>query len=351
VRTGGQQRIDRLKDQGVLVAQSALAVALAWILAREAIGHPKPFIAPVSAVLAVGVTLGQRSRRTVEMIIGVALGVTIADLLIAAIGTGTWQLALVVALAMTAAILVGGGGMLMTQAAVSALLVAAVPPHPEGLDLSRAVDALVGGGAAIIAGLVVPAQPLVRARRAAAQIIPALAATIEDIAGALETRDKARADAALLRARDLDGLAIALREQVQAGYETLRLSPSRRGALEELDQYEDAAAHLDLAVRNVRVLARGVGRALDLDDAVPPALAESLYDLAEAVRGLGDVLKDGRGAERVREAATRAAGRATLVLEETGNLSVSVLLRGLGMERDDGQAAVRQAADAQRAEA
>jgi uncharacterized membrane protein YgaE (UPF0421/DUF939 family) len=356
----GRQRATRLRDQAVLVAQSALAVVLAWTFAREVVGHSQPFIAAISAVLAVGVTLGQRSRRTVELVIGVALGVAIADLLIAAMGTGTWQLALIVALAMFAAILVGGGGMLMTQAAVSAVLVAVVPPHPEGLDLTRAIDALVGGVAAIVAGFVVPAQPLVRVRRAAARVIPELAGTIDDIAAAVRSRDPARADAVLERARAIDELTADFRQEVQTGHDTRRLSPPRPGMRSELDAYEDAAAQLDLAVRNVRVLARGLTRAIDLKDPVPESLARALDDLAEAVRGLGRVLEDGSGEEQARAAAIRAAGRATLVLEETGNLSVSVLvgqirstavdlLRGLGFDKDEGQAAVRAAADELRA--
>ena len=46
-----------------------------------------------------------------------------ADLLVIAIGTGAWQLAVVVGLAMVAAVLVGGGVLLVNQAAVSAVLV------------------------------------------------------------------------------------------------------------------------------------------------------------------------------------------------------------------------------------
>jgi uncharacterized membrane protein YgaE (UPF0421/DUF939 family) len=313
-------------------------------------------------VIAIGTTLGQRGRRTYELVAGVTLGVAVADLLIAGIGTGTWQLALAIVLAMLAAILVGGGGLLTTQAAVSAVLVATLQPPTHGVDFTRAVDALVGGLAAILVTGLLPAQPLVRARRAAARAVPELAATVEDIAAALRARDRDLAEAALTRARDLDVLTSAVREQIQSGREMVRLSPSpRRASRGRLDVYDEAAAQLDLAVRNVRVLARGAVRALHLDDYVPPALAEALGDLADAVRALGDVLDSGEGEERARDAAVRAAGRATLVLEETGNLSVSVLvgqirstavdlLRGAGLDKDEGRAAVRDAADRMRAE-
>ena len=64
------------------------------------------------------------------------------------------------------------------------------------------------------------------------------------------------------------------------------------------------------------------------------------------------MLDDPARGEAVREPALRAAGMATLVLERTGNLSVSVivgqirstavdLLRGSGLSYDEAAAAVR----------
>jgi hypothetical protein len=74
------------------------------------------------------------------------------------------------------------------------------------------------------------------------------------------------------------------------------------------------------------VLARGVVRAIMLDDNVPDEVADALGDLAGAVRALGPGLERDRGLEEVRSRALRAAGTATAVLERTGNLSVSVLV-------------------------
>ena len=51
------------------------------------------------------------------------------------------------------------------------------------------------------------------------------------------------------------------REAVQAGQEIVRLSPPRRRAREEVEIYATAARRVDLAVRNLRVLARGALRA------------------------------------------------------------------------------------------
>jgi hypothetical protein len=136
------------------------------------------------------------------------------------------------------------------------------------------------------------------------------------------------------------------------GRETARLAPPRRRSLRTVDVYTDAAAQIDLAVRNVRVLARGARRAIELDENVPPEVSGALRALAEAVRALGAAIDDPGSADAVRAPALRAAGEATLVLERTGNLSVSVivgqvrstavdLLRGSGMSYEDAATAVR----------
>jgi hypothetical protein len=90
--------------------------------------------------------------------------------------------------------------------------------------------------------------------------------------------------------------------------------------------FAEAAAQIDLAVRNVRVLARGAIRALTLGENVPPEVADALEDLADAVVALAATLDDRTGLDAVREPALRAAATATLVLERTGNLSVSVIV-------------------------
>ncbi len=221
------------------------------------------------------------------------------------------------------------------------------------MSFARAVDALLGGGIAIaVSALVLPANPLRMVREAAAPVLAELAGVLDDIAGALERRDPAAVQAALERGRGIDELARDLDEALTVGRETARLAPPRRRTLGTVDVYAEAAAQIDLAVRNVRVLARGARRAIDLDENVPPEVAIALRSLAEAVRGLDSAIDDPGRADAVRVPAVRAAGQATLVLERTGNLSVSVivgqvrstavdLLRGSGMTYEEAAEAVR----------
>ena len=356
-RVSMRTRLERLRVAWRSIVQAAVAAALAWLIATELLGHEQPFFAPVAAIITLGLTVSQRGRRAAEVALGVALGIAVADLLVLGIGTGAAQLAIVVLLATATAIFLGSSQMLATQAAVSAALVATLQPPSDGITFTRFVDALVGGGIALIVnGLLLPAHPIATVRRAAAPVLDELAGTLEDVAEAIERRDRELAGAALARARGIDDLEALFAEAVDVGRETTRYAPPRRRSRGRVETYAEAAAQIDLAIRNVRVLARGTIRALQLDDNVPPEIAVALRDLAAAVRGLDAALEDDASAELVRGPALRAAAGASAVLERTGNLSVSVivgqirstatdLLTSIGEPSADAVAAVREAAD------
>jgi Fusaric acid resistance protein-like len=298
-----RSRLRDLRAASLPIAQATLAAGAAWLVARHALGHPHPYFAPIAAVISVGASHLARGRRTIELVVGVALGIAIGDLLIAGIGVGVLQLMLVVALAMSAAVLLGGGPLLVTQAAFSAVLVATVQPPTHGIYWGRFTDALVGGALGLLVTALVPVDPVALARRAVAPLLEELAATVEDVGAALAARDHAAAVRSLQRARRIDERSGAFHVAVLAGGETARLAPQRWRARDELAAYADADTALELAGRNVRVLARGTLRAIELDEQIPPELVDALRDLAAAMRGLGMAPREARDA--VRAAAER----------------------------------------------
>jgi uncharacterized membrane protein YgaE (UPF0421/DUF939 family) len=354
-RVSMRTRLERLRLSWRSLLQASVSAAAAWLIATDVLGHPRPFFAPVSAIITLGLTVGQRGRRAVELALGVAVGIAVADLLVMQIGTGAAQLALVVLLATSAAIFLGSGQMMASQAAVSAALVATLQPPTDGFVFTRFFDALIGGGVALaVNALLLPGHPVETVRRAVRPLLEELAETLEDIAAAIDRRDSDHARKALERARGIDELEAVLDEAIELGRETTRYALPRRRSRGVVDNYGDAAARIDLAVRNVRVLARGTIRALSLDDNVPPDIATSLRDLAEATRALRAAIDDPERAAGVREPAIRAAAGASLVLERTGNLSVSVivgqvrstavdLLTAIGLSYDEATADVRAA--------
>ena len=362
-RTGVRSRVEMLRVVFPAIAQTALAAALAWLAATELIGHEAPFLAPVAAIITLGTTYGQRARRAVEIAVGVALGVLVAELVVLSLGTGPAQIALVVALAMTAAVVLGGGRMVVSQAGVAACLIATVGA-PDSITLDRPIDSLCGGAAGLFVGLVLfPIDPLRLARRWRDPLLDELRAVLDDIREAIAAGDHDAAADALGRARGLDALSQRHIEATTVGGEIARGSPLRRRALPALAREAQGAAGIDLAVRNVRVLARGAVRAVDLEAHVPREMLLALEELADAVARLPAALDDPRRhGEAARDAALRAAGHASVVLEQTSNLAASVivgqvrsmasdLVGVLGLPADEAREAVRRAAAAAAREA
>ena len=334
-RTSVRERLRRLWTLSPALAQTAVAAGVAWAIATELAGHRRPFMAPVAAIIALGITYGQRTRRAVEVGLGVAVGVLAADLIARGLGTGPLQIILVSGLAMAAAVVLGGQSLVVNQAATSAVFITTVTVA-NGAPFQRFFDALIGSAVALAINLVLfPLEPVRLAQRAARPLLEELAAVLDDIAAALTAGDHDAAVDALVRARDLDGPMSRFAGAAAIGQEVALYSPLRRRRRPILARYADAASHIDLAVRNVRVLARGAVRAVDLEAHVPEDTVDALRDLAEAVRALAPALDDPQRTSQARELALTAAGRATLGLERTGNLSASVLvgpgpLDGLG---------------------
>jgi uncharacterized membrane protein YgaE (UPF0421/DUF939 family) len=350
-RAGLRSRRERIITVARPILQTSVAASAAWLIATELVGHEQPFFAPISAVVTLGLTIGERRRRAVELAIGVAVGIAIADLLVAAIGTGTWQIGVVCGLAMLAATLVGGSPLLASQAGASAVLVATLQP-PEGFDFERALDALVGSGTALAVGsLLLPVDPVRLVRDGLGPVLDRLAAALHGIADALEHRDAREAERALTAVDRVDTLYDHLTATLAAAGDAARISLGWRGALNRLERYVAAVGEVGLAIENVRALARGAVRAIALDDSIPPEVTAAIRELATAARELGSLLEEGN-VKPSREAALRAVRLANAVLAETTNLSalhivgqvrlVAVdLLRAGGMPRAEAQEAVR----------
>ncbi|MGR6320434.1 FUSC family protein [Micromonospora soli] len=346
----------RLRRSWLPVVEATLAATIAWILATRLMGHPQPFFAPAAALIVLGQARGQRIRRAVEVVLGVAAGVLVADLVVQALGPRTtWTVLTVILLTVSLAVAIGASSVTVVQAAVSALYLVVVAPPTEALIPFRFVDALIGGGVAVVASQLVdarrPLAPLVTEFRHTFQ---ELAAVLDEVAAALDTGDDDAALAALDRARHADAGVERLRDAVQAAGEAVRLNLRRREHLGRLRSVEASIRQIDYAVRNVRVLARAAVTLTRSPAPVPPDLGAAVRTLAEAVRSAGDALagdlvgQDGvadRHAERADVAAlesVRAAGRLftagqTLPLAMIiGQIRATAidLLRGVGGDDD-----------------
>jgi uncharacterized membrane protein YccC len=352
-RVDFRARIARLRRLGPTLLMGAIGAGIAWLLATKAVGDKGAFFAPVAAIITLGLTVGSRLNRAIELSIGVPLGIALADVLVLEVGSGTAQLIGIVFFAMSLAVFLGGGPLLVTQAAVSAILVVTLQPPTNGLSFARAADALIGCGVALILNfLIAPIDPVALVRREADPVLRELAGGLDDIATALDERDRQQAFAALRRVRDIDAYTQRFLESLTIGRETASAAPQRRSDRGPLAIYSEAGGQIDLAVRNVRVLARAAVRAIEIGDRVPPEVAGAIRELREAVQSLEPWLDDPERSAAVIEPAVRAARHASAVLEQTTNLSVSVivgqvrstavdLLRSVGMAPEEARARIR----------
>jgi uncharacterized membrane protein YgaE (UPF0421/DUF939 family) len=332
---------------------AALAAGIAWFIATGIFGDRGAFFAPIAAVITTGLTAGQRLQRGIEMAVGVTLGIVVADLLVLVAGAGTLQLMGITLLAMVVAVLAGGSQLFVNQSAVSAILVVTLQPTMHGLSVARWADALIGSGVALLLNFVVfPIDPLRLLRREATPVVRELAAAIREVAAALSDRDPGAAAAALTHARSVEKAVAGLSQVLEIANQTVTAAPVRRGEREELEAYASAAAGLDLVVRDTRVLARAAMRAMDTGEEIPRELIDAIGDLADAVGGLQPWLQDPTEVSQAREAAIRAAHRATGALRQASNLSVNVIvsqvrsaavdiLRATGMPPDDARERLR----------
>jgi hypothetical protein len=355
IHRGVEQAFGRLHVGTWPVVQTAIAATLAWSAAALVLGHERPFVAAIAAVISVGAVAGQTLRRAAEWILGVAVGLTVADVIMMMIGTGPVQTGVIVALAMLAALLIRSGAMFVTEAGVSAVLVAGLDPTTYGVSPDRFLEALVGGAMALAVSAAFPSNPSLRARQAARPLLEDLATALRDSAAALIGGDEELAQQALSESRRIDGRVAWLREEIDGGYQIARYSPPRRRHLGHLGYFAAAADQLDLAVRDTRVLARAVVTLVRERGASPGQLSEAILGLALAVEALaGRLERPDHSLEDARQFALGAAGEATSVLERNNDLETSALvaqirsttldlLQATGMESSEALEALRKA--------
>ncbi|WP_233583763.1 aromatic acid exporter family protein [Micromonospora sp. CV4] len=307
-------RLHRVRMAGGLAVQAGLAAGLAYFISHRLLGNPQPVFAPISAVGTLAASVGQRFRRTVELIAGVGIGVAIGDFLIYLLGTGAWQLGLVVTVAILLTIFAGASVAIVIQAAATAVLIVTLSPSTQNLEIPRFVDAFLGGGVALlVTAVLLPLNPLRVINRAARPALDLLAAQLDATADGLRNRDRATVQQALERLRNNKEELATLAEAIEGAKETATLSPARWHRRDELTHYAEAADPIDRAMRNTGTLIRRSVTLIEDEEPVPDPMPDAMNHLAESVRLLKHEFAVGEEPEKARERALRAvseAGRA-----------------------------------------
>jgi uncharacterized membrane protein YgaE (UPF0421/DUF939 family) len=299
------------------ISLTAAAAALAWLIAHRVLGHAEPFFAPIAAAVSLSTSRVQRFRRIVQLVGGVLLGIVIAELLSSAIGMSTVALAVIVFVTLVIAVGVGagffaGGMMFANQAAASAILVVTLNKHGTGAE--RAIDALVGGGVAMVLGVgLFPAHPLRVLHEAERKLLAELATTVEQAVEMLSKSIGPGSEWALARGAEVHGKLADLASARATAGTIVRIAP-RRWRLRPIVESELARlSRFDALADAVLGMARASLRLGEAPGSSPLPLGDELDAIGAALRRLAStgqpwprvVLDD------VRATAERIVARAT----------------------------------------
>src|SRR5690554_4168832 len=133
--------LGRAAESAPSIAQIVLAAMLAWLIAHEMLGHPTPAIALVSTLTILGFNRDARPRRGLESAVGILVGIVLSEVALLVVGSGWWQLAIVLTVTLFVARLVSPSAPFAIAAGVQSILVM-VLPAPDGGVFTRSIDGL-----------------------------------------------------------------------------------------------------------------------------------------------------------------------------------------------------------------
>ncbi len=307
------EALGRLRAAWWPILQTALAAAAAWYIAHDLLGHPQPFFAPIAAAIALGAMARQRGPRALQIILGVCIGIAIGEGLHEWLGTDALSIGVVTFVTMNVAValgwgFVGQGAVFVNQAAASAILVIAL--RRSGTGSERIVDALVGGGVALVfSQLLFPPDPLAVMRGAERQALGVLADTFDELVRLLDLGRRVDAPWMLQTSEHLHRQLAAVADARESARRIVRLT-RRRGEHRAVEAEVQRAEHLRLLGNSLLSLLRiALGRiSAGEDGALPEHEVEAVRLLARAVRLLRSRDDEARGlAARAAETVALAA--------------------------------------------
>lgn len=333
-----ESRIQRVRKRAFTIIQVAVAAGLAYWVARTLFDHPAPFFAPITVVIILGLTGGDRIRRALELSLGVTVGVGLGDLLVHYLPGGAWQIPLIVAISLLVASFLSKSPLVSNQVAIGSILIATIlPPGTEGGGPDRMIDAFVGSVIGLATIALLPSSPLHSGRQEVSKILGITSSVLDDVAVSLDSPadsalgkglDKAL-DAVHNTQPDIDRMISA----AKVGKEVSNISPLMWGVRRRVRSLERILPAVENAMRNTRVIAR---RALVLSqdgDAVSTRLVNIVDELADVAATLSDVFDSRTEAneaqdipELVRRLQVIGARSDMSVISDDGVLSEYVIL-------------------------
>ncbi|MGP6174705.1 FUSC family protein [Corynebacterium sp. A21] len=282
-------RARRVYKRRLSVLQGALAAGGAYWVAQALFGHEQPFFAPIAAVIILGLTGGERVKRAVELSLGCAVGVGLGDLLISIIGSGGWQITVVVGASLLVASFLSKAPLVSNQVAIGSILIATIMPPGSADGFDRMFDALIGGATAIAIIAIIPTSPLSAGRQEVSKVLGIVASVLHDVALALREGDTKALDEALNAVRGTQQDINTMLAAGKTARETTTVSPLLWSERRRVRSLERILTPVDNTIRNVRVLARRALVLTEDGDTIAPVQIEIIDELSDISLALSGV--------------------------------------------------------------
>jgi uncharacterized membrane protein YgaE (UPF0421/DUF939 family) len=325
-RLDARAALRRIGDSLPAIVQILFAVAAAYSIAHWLLGHEFPILAITVTISSLGFTRDARPRRVAESVLGILLGIALADGLSLLFGKGLWQLLFVLLVVFIVGRAVSPNPAFAVAAAIPSALVVLIP-DPAGGPFTRSLDGLVGGAVALLVTALIPRDPRRAELRDGRTLFSVFDESLDGIVDCLAGARPAAGELALGRLRRTQSLVDAWRISYDTAISVARISPFLRRFLPELQRHGRILEAAVLTSRHLRHVARRC-EYLVRDGRARPELAGVVAELATGVRLLGAELDDPQQVGSARSLLTDLARRLdpAVLLPDAGVAESSILL-------------------------
>lgn len=283
-------RLQRIRSRFVYIIQATVGAALAYWVASSVVGHPQPFFAPISAVIILGLSGGDRMKRAVEMSLGGIVGVALGDLLFQVVGQGPFQILFIVGAGLVVGSFITKSPLVSNQIVFGSILIATIFPPTEGPGgLHRAIDAMIGSGIGLITIALIPNSPLKEARREVSKVLRIASSILNDVTHGIRDTNPEIIRDARDAVRGTQNDVNTLLSAAQSGREASEVSPLLWTSRRNIRSLERILLPVDNAVRGVRVLSRRALVLTEDGDTVSDKQLELLEELSEIILAVGEL--------------------------------------------------------------
>ena len=273
---------------GERIVKSAIAATVAWLVADQIPRDNAPFVAALTAVYTIDLTILKSLRSAGQRLAGLAIGIAIAFAAAEVLGVHSWSVGLVILLSLVVGLRLNLKPDGMTQVAGTAIVVMVVRATTDErtiYSLSVLADTAIGTAVGLgINGLIAPPSFLPAATRALDLLTDRLTGLVDQLASMVSD------GLSVTEAEVLSRLVGAVRsdlaevdESLTNAEESVRFNPLARRQRESVSRYHALDAWLEPVVTELQRLIDALGAASSTPWVSDQELTGALANLISAV--------------------------------------------------------------------